>query len=423
MSDVVIIPALPHSDVGPSSFERVEACTASAILGKGLAQFGSPYAAEGTMMHYVMERCLVDGDDVWDFIGDLFQLGDAGPEEEPMLFTAELADAVQMAVSFARKFRAEKWVERKLSLPGGVAWGYADLVVLDKPLVVMDLKGGKGILVPADAPQLGLYAVMALIEREGVDHLREGDPEKVLALAMVLQPRDRGQQMKSHPWTRGSLLDLYLRWVGVLNDVRERRIRYHVSDKCRFCNAVAICPALRVAAKDGVLSTMVLDPVALEETGFDASVLDEALRQLPALDLYGRKLTDLAMRYMERGGRLESVKLVQKRALRQWVDEEKAKAWLSEVLPTPYQEPKLLSPNMAEGVLPKGLRHHTHPSDDPDALGLVVKQSSGLTMAPRDDPKPEVTLRKGAYDTGLIQDTARRLLNRAKSLETEGTDE
>jgi hypothetical protein len=92
---------------------------------------------------------------------------------------------------------------------------------------------------------------------------------------------------------------------------------------------------------------------------------------------------------MENGVRLPGYKLVSKRATRQWVDEEKARIILrdhlrkEELLVT-----KLVSPAQAEKALRK--RNLYLPSD------LVVSVSTGNTIAPEDDPRPEA-LQIGAH--------------------------
>jgi len=75
-------------------------------------------------------------------------------------------------------------------------------------------------------------------------------------------------------------------------------------------------------------------------------------------------------------------KLVPKRAMRQWIDPEKAQAALEGVGldVTELTETKLVSPAQAEKVLKK--RKLAMPDD------LIVAVSSGDTLAPEADPRP-----------------------------------
>jgi hypothetical protein len=75
-------------------------------------------------------------------------------------------------------------------------------------------------------------------------------------------------------------------------------------------------------------------------------------------------------------------KLVNKRAMRQWVDEDKAVAFLSSAGVEAWAEPKAISPAVAEKALKKAKIEL--PAD------LVVAVSSGSTLAPESDPRPAV---------------------------------
>ena len=97
-------------------------------------------------------------------------------------------------------------------------------------------------------------------------------------------------------------------------------------------------------------------------------------------------LRALALQMLESGAYLPDYKLVAKRAIRSWTDEDKAKVALfafglteSEVLET-----SVISPAKAEKALKK--RKQALPDD------LVVAISSGNTLASVDDPRPEVML-------------------------------
>ena len=75
-------------------------------------------------------------------------------------------------------------------------------------------------------------------------------------------------------------------------------------------------------------------------------------------------------------------KLVPKRATRQWVNEDKAVAFLSSAGVEAWGEPKALSPAQAEKALKKAKIEL--PAD------LVVAVSTGNTLAPESDPRPAV---------------------------------
>ena len=95
-----------------------------------------------------------------------------------------------------------------------------------------------------------------------------------------------------------------------------------------------------------------------------------------------KDLQQLAHGLMEEGKTVPGWKLVNKRATRQWTDEDKAYDWLEANGVYPLQEPKVISPAAAEKALKKA--KIALPDD------LVVAVSSGSTIAPESDPRPAV---------------------------------
>jgi hypothetical protein len=118
----------------------------------------------------------------------------------------------------------------------------------------------------------------------------------------------------------------------------------------------------------------------------DAGKISTYLKNADLLETWISSLRELALSMMESGAKLPEYKLVAKRAIRQWTDEDKAKVALfalgldeSEVMET-----SLLSPAKVEKVLKK--RKIALPAD------VVVAISSGNTLASADDPRSEVIL-------------------------------
>jgi hypothetical protein len=384
------IEEVPHSPLGPSSFSRVQACPSSAILGAGLEPVpASPYAAEGTVAHTVFATCMREGLLALELVGETFEIG-----EHAITVDHEMADGVQMALNHVQAHAngMPVEVEVRLELPGTPVFGWADAVVADK---VFDLKYGVGIEVPADEPQLGLYGLMALLRRMTEPALAQGPEDEVLVRTAVIQPRSLVQKIKPHLWTRGDLWALYSGLLRLLSEVQSRRLRYQTGAHCRFCAAAPVCPKLTAVAQDAIMAGIIEDP----ELQISAADLDERVAMLPALKLYSDRLKALAQAYLERGGSLQSVKLVQKRAQRAWKDEEEAAAWLHGHGVEPYAPAQLLSPAQAEKELAPALRASMNED-------LVEKISSGLTIAWPDDTRPAVRRLSEKARAVAIQDAA-----------------
>jgi hypothetical protein len=145
-------------------------------------------------------------------------------------------------------------------------------------------------------------------------------------------------------------------------------------DHCRWCAAKPICP-LMTGAADRALQTQIKE--------LDAAQLGQMLERAAVLEDWISDLRGLAMQVLESGNPVPGYKLVAKRAMRQWRDEDSAKAALAALLPiTEVTETTLISPAQAEKKLKKlklGL-----PDDQ------VISVSSGNTMAPESDPRTAV---------------------------------
>jgi hypothetical protein len=106
------------------------------------------------------------------------------------------------------------------------------------------------------------------------------------------------------------------------------------------------------------------------------------LEQAPLVEAFIKDLQQLAHGLMENGTKVPGWKLVNKRAMRQWTDDDKAVAFMTQAGIEAWADPKPLSPAQAEKALKKA--RIQLPAD------LVVAVSSGSTLAPANDRRPEV---------------------------------
>jgi hypothetical protein len=144
-------------------------------------------------------------------------------------------------------------------------------------------------------------------------------------------------------------------------------------DWCRWCAAKPICPLMT-----GAVDRMV-------KAKLEALPRDQIARYLdmvPTVESFIKDLQQLAHGLLEEGQPVPGYKLVPKRATRQWVDEDRAVAFLTSAGVEAWGEPKALSPAQAEKALKKA---KIELPDD-----LVVSVSTGNTLAPESDPRPAV---------------------------------
>ena len=116
----------------------------------------------------------------------------------------------------------------------------------------------------------------------------------------------------------------------------------------------------------------------------DAPTIGAYLQNAEVLEQWIKDLRELAHQMLEKDVRVPGYKLVSKRAIRQWADEEQAAKALAEA-GLDHGEmtvTKLVSPAQAEKLLKKSKQ--VLPED------LVVAVSSGSTLVADSDPRPAI---------------------------------
>jgi hypothetical protein len=353
--------------VGGSTAKRVMKCPASVNLcAKMPPKHSSVYADRGTLLHNVMAEVLDK---------NLAPESLLGMKYNDIVFTQDLLDekitpalAALDEIDPARQmdFAVESKVAFGALIPG--AFGSTDLLGrLDDRVIMLDWKFGDGVPVDAEEnPQL-MYYVAAAMRTQGLDWVFE-DAREVECI--IVQP------------------PAIKRWVTSFDRIRqfERELVYavklaqsdsppmHTGDHCRWCAAKAICP-LMTGAVDRALQSQV--------RALDTAQLSAALDKADILEQWISDLRGLACQVLDAGGSVPGYKLVAKRATRKWVDEDAAKAALLSHLPeSELMEASMISPAQAEKKLKK-LKLAL-----PD--NIVAAVSTGNTLVPVSDPRPEV---------------------------------
>ena len=358
---------MQHSKiVGGSTAKRVIACPGSvALVDTVPPKPSSSYADEGTLLHDTIASILESDLDPYSLVGTTY---------EKTVLTEALVDdklipALRALDEIDPKGEMEYAVESRVGfgdfLPD--VFGSTDLLGrLGDRAVVLDWKFGDGVAVEAtENPQLLFYAAAAKRTAETAWAF-EGATEVEL---IIVQP----------PYVK--------RWVTDLArvDAFEKELAAAVKiamrpdaplasgDHCKWCAAKPVCPIM-TGAVDRALK------VKLEALPVDQ--IAHYLEQAPLIEGFIKDLQQLAHGLLEEGQKVPGWKLVNKRATRQWTNEDKAEAWMEARGIYPLQEPKLKSPAQAEKDIKK--MKEKLPED------LIVAVSTGSTIAPENDPRPEV---------------------------------
>jgi hypothetical protein len=362
---------MQHSNiVGGSTAKRVINCPGSvALVQKMPPKPSSKYADEGTLLHNVMAELIMSEEPPEYYIGTRYedQILTFELVEEKILPALRALDVIDPEQKM--EIEAETRVGFGDLLPG--VFGSTDLIGrLGNRAVVLDWKFGDGVMVEVEEnPQLMFYAAAAMRTPEA-----QWAFDGVTEIEMVIvQP----PEIRRWVTTPERIAKFELELVQAVKQAEKPDAKLSVGDHCRWCAAKPICPKM-TGAVDRALKVQ-LD-------NLDAPKISTYLKNADMLEDWIKDLRALALQMLESGAKLPEYKLVAKRAIRSWSDEEKAKVALfayglteSEVMET-----AVVSPAKAEKALKK--RKIGLPED------LVVAISSGNTLASVDDPRPEVML-------------------------------
>jgi hypothetical protein len=259
----------PHSKWAASSSAANFACPGRLrMVQDAPADSESEAAAWGTAAHQVSEDCLQTGRDAVEHIGRFVQTKSHRIEvDEEMAETAQVyVDYVKAAAYSEANMRSDGklLIEQKFSLerlnPPFEAGGTADAVVFhpeDKLLEVIDLKGGRGVVVEAKGnPQLRTYALGALLTFRGYD--------VQYVKVTIVQPRagHPDGRIRSETFHVADLMEWAAELMEAMERAQEAWVEFGEIDSaawadrflkagthCKFCPVAGYCPALAKKAE------------------------------------------------------------------------------------------------------------------------------------------------------------------------------
>ena len=333
--------------VGGSSAKRLINCPGSRALVEQMpAAPESEYAAEGSRLHHAIHMILLHGEKVSESEGKLLfalnALNDIDPGNE-------------------LEFVTEARVDFGSILPG--VFGSCDLIGrIRNRAIVLDWKFGDGVIVePEENEQLLFYAAAAM-RTEQVKWAFEG--VDTIDLVIVQPPYH-----KTWTTTVARVKDFERDLYKAVQASFTPDAKLNAGDHCRWCEAKPVCPLVTGQLERAIATKM---------NAIDKEKLGNALAMAILAKEWAKSVEALAQDLLEKGQAVPGWKLVPKRATRQWVNERQALAAFEEMGLDPQTLTTLKSPAQIEKIVKKL----------PD--GLAVAVSSGNTIAPESDPRPEV---------------------------------
>lgn len=375
-----------HATYSASGASRWLNCPGSIRLSeKAPEQRESEYAAEGTQAHACLELLLRN-----------MMNPTAAEKSARRHFPAEMVDHALVAVEWVHgrlENGQELLVETKVDSSAFTCaeqFGTLDIAIAEEfgRLVIADFKYGAGIGVdPVDSSgeanaQLVYYAL-------ALSHLYNHNFSEVELV--VIQPRayhDSGETVRSHVMRMDELFAWNAKFLAGVKACEKADAPLASGSWCRFCPAAVICPELKTKA----LKTA---QVVFSDTTGVESVPEPKLIQLPnlgvALNACDRledwisKVREHAVHVLERGEQVDGYKLVAKRGIRKWVNEDKSFKEASKRFgELAFTSPKLLSPAQLEKAT-KGV-----PGVEEWVATRTSAESSGTTLARETDKRPAV---------------------------------
>jgi hypothetical protein len=361
-----------HSNiVGGSTAKRVIACPGSVTLVQQMPpKPSSKYADEGTLLHNAIADVLGQGTPPASHIGASYQ-GVTLTEElhaEKLIPALRALDEVDPHREM--EFQVEAVVGFGDALPG--VFGSADLIGrIGRRAVVLDWKFGSGVAVDVEENAQAMFYAAAAMRTDATRWAFKGVEEVEL---IIVQPAHAPHHIKRWVTTPGRILNFERELFVAVKTALLPDAPLASGDHCRWCAAKPVCPLL-TGAVDRALHTSV--------KALDADQIAAYVANADLLETWIADVRALAQTMMEQGVRLPGYKLVPKRGTRKWLNEERALDELAALGLTNEEltETALLSPAKVEKVLKK--RKLDLPRD------LVVSVSTGNTIAPESDPRPE----------------------------------
>lgn len=379
-----------HAKLSASGSSKWLNCAGSIEAESKIPNKSSIYAEEGTLAHELADICLKKNIEAKKYIGyDVLY----APEKSGVI-TKEMAKFVQEYIDYVLSHETKNsqlYTESKVDFSNIVpdGFGTSDAAILDYDTGIchiFDLKYGQGVPVDAvENTQAQLYALGFYNELKCLDVIKSFKIH-------IVQPR----------------LFNYSSWEITLDDLVKfgqyaskkanealtpNAPRTPGEKQCKWCNAKAICPALKKHTEDTILSNfeylndrslIITDDVGKKpEMILDGKSLNN--KQLKLI-LDNKKLIEDFLKSVEQyiydrvldGEKFEGYKLVEGRSNRKWVDN--AEEVLKNKLGEDAYEKKLIGITAAGKKLKKD-----------EVEELTYKPEGKLQLVPASDKRKEVT--------------------------------
>lgn len=350
-----------HATFGSSTAKRTNHCPAWVELSQGVPRRESKAAADGTIVHSLVEEYLLHNN---------FTIDMPGVDEDHVDLAHNLIGAIEATM---KKYNVTEYEPEVRGTVAEDVFGTIDFVGLAGDTVIIgDVKSGRGHQVEAENNDQILFAAWAAhfsssVARE-VSHATR-------FIGVIWQP-SRDGEIQTKEWAFD--FDTVEAWgnnhIKQIVKARDGGQTPNPGDHCAFCPAAFKCPAKTGAALE-----------ALQFKPDDLETIAKAMDMVDELKAWCADVEKAAYNALEVGQPVPGWKLVAKRASRKWVDEAAAIKALRRPLGGVKQitTQKLLGIGAIEKMIKAA-------GVDISLDALTVAESSGTTLAPESDKRPAV---------------------------------
>lgn len=367
--------------LGGSSFKRISTCVPSWRLSQGIVAPEHDAATRGTALHSVAELLADDTDlDIQAFVGATVGGYEITQDDVGRDLAAVVAAMRRLRAEGPMEYEIEPNVKSDLPEYEGCS-GWIDIIAYHaktRTVTVLDWKFGRMDVSPVELPQGLFYAAMGQIDPDVGDLFADAQHVRIV----IVQPNGTGDvwQEWTCPISRLEEVRATIRTVRLMA-LQEDGGDLTKGEHCHFCPKKPTCKAWTEIA-------MAL-PFDKEVADLQGAELARLLTLADSVDGWVGALKKHAESELNRGIDIPGYKLVQKTARRKWVSEDAAEQLLraKAVRVRDMMQSGLKSPAQIEKVVGKKLYKII---DD----AVVAKVSSGITIAPESDKRPDVRLAK-----------------------------
>lgn len=417
-----------HATLSASGAHGWMRCYGKLALEKGYGEKSSTFADEGTAAHELASWCLESGQDASAYAGRIITVRDAVTaivagelvELKPASkfeVDEDMVENVQRYVDIVRGLGGDLMVEQRVDFSSWIgvpdSFGTSDaIVVLDRDLVVCDLKYGRGVQVDAEEnEQLQLYALgsyslaslaydidtvrMMIVQPRlnhvsewavSVDHLKDFAARAAIAARHAIHQYDGKAEPKLSPGEK----------------------------QCRFCRAKATCPALAAEVRETVSFGVAKADDFSDLTDMNFPVMSTvpeaslaaAMSKVDLIEQWCKAVRAEVESRLVEGKPVEGYKLVQgRKGARAWVSKDEAEVVLSSLRLKKEQmyDMTVISPTTAEKLFKAG---DIGPRQWPKVQALITQAEGKPSVAPAGDKRPAITVAVSADDFAVVTDAA-----------------